>query len=37
MGKTGKADMVLNMIKKLYRIEISLKGKVVSEKYQRRQ
>ena len=36
-GKTGKADMALSMIQKLYRIEISLKGKSVQEKYQRRQ
>tara|TARA_R110002167_G_scaffold361046_1_gene578960 strand:- start:796 stop:2289 length:1494 start_codon:yes stop_codon:yes gene_type:complete len=36
-GKTGKADMALTMIQKLYRIEISLKDKDASEKYQRRQ
>ena len=36
-GKTGKADMALNMIQKLYRIEISLKDKSAQEKYQLRQ
>tara|TARA_R110001583_G_scaffold69896_4_gene198059 strand:+ start:1113 stop:2636 length:1524 start_codon:yes stop_codon:yes gene_type:complete len=36
-GKTGKADMALNMIQKLYRIEISLKDKNAQEKYQLRQ
>ena len=36
-GKTGKADMALSMIQKLYRIEISLKGKTAIEKYQLRQ
>ena len=36
-GKTGKADMALSMIQKLYRIEISLKDKCVEEKYQLRQ
>jgi len=36
-GKTGKADMALSMIQKLYRIEISLKDKSVEEKYQLRQ
>ena len=36
-GKTGKADMALSMIQKLYRIEISLKDKTEQEKYQVRQ
>lgn len=36
-GKTGKADMALSMIQKLYRIEISLKDKSADEKYQYRQ
>jgi transposase len=36
-GKTGKADMALSMIQKLYRIEISLKNKDANEKYQLRQ
>lgn len=36
-GKTGKADMALSMIQKLYRIEISLKDKDANEKYQLRQ
>lgn len=36
-GKTGKADMALSMIQKLYRIEISLKDKGANEKYQLRQ
>jgi len=36
-GKTGKADMALSMIQKLYRIEMSLKDKSVEEKYQLRQ
>ena len=36
-GKTGKADMALSMIQKLYRLEISLKDKNVEEKYQLRQ
>ena len=36
-GKTGKADMALSMIQKLYRIEISLKDKSPEEKYQLRQ
>lgn len=36
-GKTGKADMALSMIQKLYRIEISLKDKSAQEKYQLRQ
>ncbi len=36
-GKTGKADMALSMIQKLYRIEISLKDKSAQEKQQVRQ
>lgn len=32
-GKTGKADMALSMIQKLYRIETLLKGKDSDEKY----
>ncbi len=36
-NKTGKADVVLNLIGKLYGIEASLKGKSVSEKYLLRQ
>ena len=36
-GKTGKADMALSMIQKLYRIEVSLKDKSTGEKYQLRQ
>jgi hypothetical protein len=36
-GKTGKADMALSMIQKLYRIEISLKDKSAEEKHQLRQ
>ena len=36
-GKTGKADMALNMIQKLYRIEIRLKGKSAQQAYQLRQ
>ena len=36
-GKTGKADMALSMIQKLYRIEASLKNKTEQEKYQGRQ
>ncbi len=36
-GKTGKADMALSFIQKLYRIEISLKDKTCDEKYQIRQ
>ena len=36
-GKSGKADMALSMIQKLYRIETSLKDKNVDEKYQLRQ
>ena len=36
-GKTGKADMALSFIQKLYRIEISIKDKTSDEKYQIRQ
>ena len=36
-GKTGKADMALSMIQKLYRIEIGLKDKSAAEKQQVRQ
>ncbi|MGJ8648710.1 MAG: IS66 family transposase, partial [Marinomonas colpomeniae] len=36
-GKTGKADMALSMIQKLYRLEISLKDKPADDKYQQRQ
>jgi transposase len=36
-GKSGKADMALSMIQKLYRLETSLKDKSAKEKYQRRQ
>jgi len=36
-GKTGKADMALSMIQKLYRIEISIKDKTHDEKHQIRQ
>ena len=36
-GKTGKADMALSMIQKLYRIEINLKEKSAKDKYQVRQ
>lgn len=36
-GKTGKADMALSIIQKLYRIETSLKDKTEQEKYQVRQ
>ncbi|WP_085283334.1 IS66 family transposase [Colwellia chukchiensis] len=36
-GKTGKADMALSMIQRLYRLEASLKDKSPVEKYQRRQ
>ena len=36
-GKTGKADMALSMIQKLYRIEIGLKDKSAQEKHQARQ
>ena len=35
-GKTGKADMALSIIQKLYRIEIGLKDKSAQEKYQGR-
>jgi len=36
-GKTGKANMALNHIQKLYRLEIALKDKTTDEKYQARQ
>jgi len=36
-GKTGKANMALNHIQKLYRLEIALKDKSAAEKYQGRQ
>jgi len=36
-GKSGKADMALTMIQKLYRLETNLKGKSIQEKYERRQ
>ena len=36
-GKTGKADMALSFIQKLYRIEISIKDKTRDEKKQIRQ
>ena len=36
-GKTGKADIALSMIQKLYRIEINLKDKSAQDKYQLRQ
>ena len=36
-GKSGKADMALSQIQKLYRLETSLKGKSVQEKYEQRQ
>lgn len=36
-GKSGKADMALSMIQKLYRLETSLKDKAAQEKYLRRQ
>lgn len=36
-GKTGKADMALNQIQKLYRIETKLKGSTPEEKYRVRQ
>ena len=36
-GKTGKANMALNHIQKLYRLEIQLKDKNPEEKYQGRQ
>ena len=36
-GKTGKANMALSMIQKLYRIEIGLKDKMIQEKYNQRQ
>ena len=36
-GKTGKANMALNHIQKLYRIETKIKGKTAEEKYRVRQ
>jgi len=36
-NKTGKADVALNLIGKLYGIEASLKGKTAEEKYRERQ
>tara|TARA_R110001583_G_scaffold161049_1_gene312957 strand:- start:191 stop:1753 length:1563 start_codon:yes stop_codon:yes gene_type:complete len=36
-GKTGKANMALNHIQKLYRIETKIKGKTAEEKYRIRQ
>ncbi len=36
-GKTGKANMALNHIQKLYRLEIELKDKTPEEKYKGRQ
>jgi len=36
-GKSGKADMALGMIQKLYRIETEVKGKTAQEKQQARQ
>jgi len=36
-GKTGKANMALNQIQKLYRLEIALKDKSAAQKYQGRQ
>jgi len=36
-NKTGKADVALNLIGKLYFIEASLKDKTAAEKYQTRQ
>ncbi|GAW95456.1 IS66 family transposase [Colwellia marinimaniae] len=36
-NKTGKADVALNLIGKLYGIEVSLKGKTAEEKYLARQ
>jgi transposase len=36
-GKSGKADMALSQIQKLYRLETSLKGKSDQEKYEQRQ
>ena len=36
-GKSGKADMALSFIQKLYGIESRLKGKTADEKYQTRQ
>lgn len=36
-GKSGKADMALSLIQKLYRLETSLKDKSAQEKYEQRQ
>ena len=36
-GKTGKANMALSQIQKLYRLEIALKGKTPTQKYEGRQ
>jgi len=36
-GKSGKADMALSLIQKLYRLETSLKDKSTQEKYEQRQ
>jgi transposase len=36
-GKSGKADMVLNLIQKLYAIERNIKDKTITEKHQARQ
>jgi len=36
-GKTGKANMALSHIQKLYRLETQIKDKTVQEKYQQRQ
>lgn len=36
-GKTGKANMALSQIQKLYRLETQLKDKTTGEKYQGRQ
>jgi transposase len=36
-GKTGKANMALSHIQKLYRLETQLKGKTTGEKYKVRQ
>ncbi len=36
-GKTGKANMALSMIQKLYRLEVQLKDKSATQKYTERQ
>jgi len=36
-GKTGKADIALSLIQKLYRLEIRLKDQSAEEKYEQRQ